>query len=102
MVDFLSDVSLLSQAISTGGAGTQMPRIIKSGYKALRLQNFFTTGHDEVKAWTFRKGLLAPQCAGIIHTDFEKGFICAEVYKFKDLKKSALNQGRGGGGSSLV
>ena len=79
-----------------------MPRIIKSGYKALRLQNFFTTGADEVKAWTFRKGLLAPQCAGIIHTDFEKGFICAEVYKFKDLKKSALNQGRGRGGSSLV
>ena len=88
--------------MSAGNAGTQMPRIIKSGYKALRLQNFFTTGHDEVKAWTFRKGLLAPQCAGIIHTDFEKGFICAEIYKFKDLKKSALNQGRGGGGSSLV
>lgn len=85
-------VAFEQQAISTGSAGTQMPRIIKSGYKALRLQNFFTTGHDEVKAWTFRKGLLAPQCAGIIHTDFEKGFICAEIYKFKDLKKNKLDE----------
>ena len=73
--------------------GSVIPRIIKAGFKALRLQNFFTTGLDEVKAWTFRQGLLAPQCAGIIHTDFEKGFICAEVYKFKDLKQRSWREG---------
>ena len=49
------------------------------GYKALQLQYFFTAGPDEVKAWTILKGTKAPQAAGRIHTDFEKGFIMAEV-----------------------
>ena len=51
------------------------------------LATFFTTGSDEVKAWTFKKGMKAPQCAGIIHTDFERGFIRAEVISYDDLVK---------------
>ena len=53
----------------------------------MNLIHFFTAGTDEVKCWTIRKGTLAPQAAGVIHTDFEKGFICAEVYKFEDYKE---------------
>ena len=59
-------------------------RLIKAAYALLNLQTFFTSGSDEVRAWTFVKGSKAPQCAGIIHTDFEKGFIRAEVIKFDD------------------
>jgi obg-like ATPase 1 len=63
-----------------------LPKIIKTGYSALNLIYFFTAGEKEVKCWTIRKGTLAPQAAGTIHTDFEKGFICAELMKFDDLK----------------
>ncbi len=59
-------------------------RLIKSIYHLLTLQTFITAGEMEVKAWTFRKGWKAPQCAGVIHTDFEKGFIRAEVIKYDD------------------
>ncbi len=59
-------------------------RLIKAIYRLLSLQTFITAGEMEVKAWTFRKGWKAPQCAGIIHTDFEKGFIRAEVIKYDD------------------
>ena len=59
-------------------------RLIKSAYKLLNLQTFLTAGPDEVRAWTFHKGWKAPQCAGVIHTDFEKGFIRAEVIKYND------------------
>uniref|UniRef100_H2MSX4 Obg-like ATPase 1 n=1 Tax=Oryzias latipes TaxID=8090 RepID=H2MSX4_ORYLA len=62
-------------------------KIIKTGYAALQLEYFFTTGPDEVRAWTIRKGTKAPQAAGKIHTDFEKGFIMAEVMKFQDFKE---------------
>jgi hypothetical protein len=55
------------------------------GYKTLQLQYFFTAGPDEVKAWTILKGTKAPQAAGRIHTDFEKGFIMAEVSVYKAL-----------------
>lgn len=54
-----------------------IPKIIKAGYHALDLIYFFTAGHDEVRCWTVRKYSKAPQAAGVIHTDFEKGFICA-------------------------
>ncbi|CAG2161695.1 unnamed protein product [Oppiella nova] len=64
-----------------------LDRIITTGYKALQLQYFFTAGKDEVKAWTIQKGTKAPQAAGRIHTDFEKGFIMAEVMKFEDFKE---------------
>ncbi|MBO4907018.1 MAG: redox-regulated ATPase YchF [Bacteroidaceae bacterium] len=59
-------------------------RLIKAIYSLLGLQTFITAGEMEVKAWTFRRGWKAPQCAGVIHTDFEKGFIRAEVIKYDD------------------
>jgi len=59
-------------------------RLIKTAYHLLDLQTYFTTGADESRAWTFTRGSKAPQCAGIIHTDFEKGFIRAEVIKYVD------------------
>ncbi len=59
-------------------------RLIKAIYHLLTLQTFITAGEMEVKAWTFRRGWKAPQCAGVIHTDFEKGFIRAEVIKYDD------------------
>lgn len=59
-------------------------RLIKSAYALLNLRTFLTAGSDEVRAWTFRDGWKAPQCAGVIHTDFEKGFIRAEVIKYED------------------
>lgn len=65
-----------------------LEKIIVQGYKALGLQYFFTAGPDEVKAWTIQKGTKAPQAAGRIHTDFEKGFIMAEVMKFEDFKEA--------------
>jgi len=65
-------------------AASQLEKIIVAGFKTLQLQYFFTCGPDEVKAWTVQTGTKAPQAAGRIHTDFEKGFIMAEVMKYKD------------------
>jgi hypothetical protein len=62
-------------------------RLIKKAYALLNLQTFITAGEMEVKAWTYKKGWKAPQCAGVIHTDFEKGFIRAEVIKYDDYIK---------------
>ena len=62
-------------------------KLIHAAYKLLNLVTFFTTGKDESRAWTFRKGMKAPQTAGIIHTDFERGFIRAEVIKYQDYVK---------------
>lgn len=59
-------------------------KLIRSAYNLLTLKTFFTVGPKEVKAWTFRQGYTAPQAAGVIHTDFEKGFIRAEVIKYDD------------------
>ena len=59
-------------------------RLIKKAYALLNLQTFITAGEMEVKAWTYHRGWKAPQCAGVIHTDFEKGFIRAEVIKYDD------------------
>jgi GTP-binding protein YchF len=61
-----------------------MNRLIKSAYKLLNLQTYLTAGPQEVRAWTFLQSWKAPQCAGVIHTDFEKGFIRAEVIKYND------------------
>ena len=72
---FLEDMGLKESGVT---------RLIKSAYKLLELETFFTTGADESRAWTYRKGMKAPQTAGIIHTDFEKGFIRAEVIKYDD------------------
>ncbi len=62
-----------------------LPRFVRSAYHLLGLRTFFTTGEDETRAWTFRAGSKAPQAAGRIHTDFERGFIRAEVISFREL-----------------
>ncbi|MBO7703764.1 MAG: redox-regulated ATPase YchF [Solobacterium sp.] len=62
-----------------------LDQIIHAAYHLLGLRTFFTVGEPENRAWTFREGMKAPQCAGIIHTDFEKGFIKAEVYSYEDI-----------------
>lgn len=64
-----------------------LDKLIKAAYSLLGLETYFTAGTDEVRAWTFKTGMKAPQCAGIIHTDFEKGFIKAEVMSYSDLKE---------------
>ncbi|MBO9594404.1 MAG: redox-regulated ATPase YchF [Niabella sp.] len=61
-----------------------LDRLIRSAYKLLGLNTYFTAGVQEVRAWTFHNGWKAPQCAGVIHTDFEKGFIKAEVIAYND------------------
>ena len=66
---------------------TVLPKIIKTAFTMIHLIYFFTAGPDEVKAWCIRKGYKAPQAAGTIHTDFERGFICAEVMAFETLKE---------------
>ncbi|KAI8989937.1 GTP-binding protein YchF [Pilobolus umbonatus] len=68
-------------------APSVLPRIIVMGYAALQLIYYFTGGPDEVRAWTIRKNTKAPGAAGVIHTDFERGFIMAEVMKYEDLKE---------------
>ena len=72
---FLSEIGLSESGVA---------RLIKAAYKLLDLQTYFTCGVQEVRAWTFLRGSKAPQCAGVIHTDFEKGFIRAEVIKYED------------------
>jgi hypothetical protein len=72
---FLNDIGLKESGVA---------KLIKSAYKLLNLKTFFTAGEKEVRAWTFPAGALAPQAAGVIHTDFEKGFIRAEVIKYED------------------
>ena len=66
---------------------SNLGKIILAGYQALDLIHYFTCGPDEVKCWTVRKGSKAPKAAGIIHTDFERGFISAEVMKYDDLNR---------------
>lgn len=64
-----------------------MERLLLAAYQLLRLQTYFTAGEKEVRAWTIPMGTLAPQAAGAIHTDFEKGFIKAEVIHYEDFIK---------------
>lgn len=72
---FLGEIGLTESGVA---------RLIKTAYKLLNLETYFTVGVQEVRAWTYLKGSKAPQCAGVIHTDFEKGFIRAEVIKYHD------------------
>ncbi|MBP5615375.1 MAG: redox-regulated ATPase YchF [Alphaproteobacteria bacterium] len=69
---------------SLGLNETGLSKIIKAGYELLGLQTYFTAGPKEVRAWTFLKGSKAPECAGIIHSDFERGFIRAETISYED------------------
>ena len=75
---FLQDMGIDSSGLD---------KLIQATYSLLGLKTFFTAGADEVRAWTFKVGMKAPECAGIIHTDFQKGFIKAEVMSFKDLEE---------------
>ncbi len=77
---------------AVGLAESGLNRLIRSGYRALGLRTFFTAGSDEDRAWTFHAGDKAPQAAGVIHTDFERGFIKAEVYHCDDLFTYASEQ----------
>ncbi len=70
-----------------------LDRVIRAGYQLLNLQTYFTAGVKEVRAWTIRVGATAPQAAGVIHTDFEKGFIRAEVIAFNDFISGKGEQG---------
>jgi hypothetical protein len=76
--EFLAELGLAESGLSA---------LIHAAYRLLGLRTFFTAGEDECRAWTFRAGDRAPQAAGVIHTDFEKGFIRAEVYAYDDLMK---------------
>lgn len=71
---------------------TGLNRLVRATYDLLDLATFFTVGDDEVRAWTFSEGIKAPQAAGIIHTDFQRGFIKAEVYSYDDLRKYGSEQ----------
>ncbi len=75
---FLDDLELEEAGVN---------RLVRSAYSLLNLQTYFTAGVKEVRAWTIKKGFTAPQAAGVIHTDFEKGFIRAEVIKYEDYVK---------------
>lgn len=81
------DPILKQKYLEDNKVSSALDKIILQGYKSLQLEYFFTAGADEVKAWTIMKGTKAPQAAGRIHTDFEKGFIMAEVMKYADFKE---------------
>lgn len=70
-----------------GASESGLDKLVKAAYRLLNLSTFFTCGTDECRAWTFVNGMTAPECAGIIHTDFQKGFIKAECYDFDVLKE---------------
>jgi GTP-binding protein YchF len=77
-LSFLSELGLVESGLSV---------LIRAAYRLLGLATFFTAGADECRAWTIRRGDTAPKAAGVIHTDFEKGFIKAEVYSFDDIAR---------------
>ncbi|MDN5350735.1 MAG: ribosome-binding ATPase [Bacteroidales bacterium] len=81
---FLSDAGLNEPGVN---------KLIRAAYKTLSLQAFFTAGPKEVKAWTIRKGMTAPQASGVIHSDLERGFIRAEVMKYDDFIQYKSEQG---------
>ncbi len=81
--EFLESVGLTESGLNP---------LIRAAYRTLGLRTFFTAGKDENRAWTFKEGSKAPECAGVIHSDFEKGFIKAEVYNLEDLFKYGSEQ----------
>jgi GTP-binding protein YchF len=83
-VDFLADMGLDEPGLN---------RVVRAGYQLLNLQTYFTAGVKEVRAWTIPQGATAPQSAGVIHTDFERGFIRAEVIAFDDFVRFKGEQG---------
>jgi GTP-binding protein YchF len=92
----IADMSDEDKAVFLADMGMSEPglnRVISAGYALLGLQTFFTAGPKEVRAWTIRRGSTAPQAAGVIHTDFERGFIRAEVIAYDDYVKHKGEQG---------
>lgn len=83
-VEFLASLNLTEPGLN---------RVIRAGYHLLHLQTYFTTGPKETRAWTIERGMTAPQAAGVIHTDFEKGFIRAEVTGYEDFIRCGGEQG---------
>jgi GTP-binding protein YchF len=92
----IADMSAEDKAVFLSDMGMTEPgldRVIHAGYALLGLQTYFTAGPKEVRAWTIRRGSTAPQAAGVIHTDFERGFIRAEVIAYDDFVKHKGEQG---------
>ena len=84
LIDFdASEASEYLQSLGISDSGVSL--LIRASYDLLGLASYFTAGEQEVRAWTFKKGMKAPECAGVIHTDFEHGFIKAEVVSYEDL-----------------
>jgi len=81
--EFLTDLGLSEAGLD---------RVVRAGYKLLNLSTYFTAGPQEVRAWTFPQGARAPQAAGVIHTDFERGFIKADVYHYDNLMTHKTEQ----------
>lgn len=81
------DDATRAETLKTDGVSSGMAKMISGAFHMVHLINFFTAGEDEVRAWTIRKGFKAPQAAGVIHTDFEKNFICAECMTYDVLKE---------------
>ena len=76
--EFLADMGMKESGLN---------RLVMAGYKLLGLINYFTVGVQETRAWTIKRGTTAPQAAGVIHTDFERGFLRAEVTAYKDFEE---------------
>jgi GTP-binding protein YchF len=92
----IADMTVEDKSVFLADMGMDEPglnRVISAGYALLGLQTFFTAGPKEVRAWTVRKGATAPQAAGVIHTDFERGFIRAEVIAYDDYIRHKGEQG---------
>jgi ribosome-binding ATPase YchF (GTP1/OBG family) len=92
----IADMSVEDKAVFLSDMGLAEPgldRVIHAGYALLGLQTFFTAGPKEVRAWTVRRGDTAAQAAGVIHTDFERGFIRAEVIAYDDYVACKGEQG---------
>jgi GTP-binding protein YchF len=98
----LSDADKKEFLADAGLAEPGLNRLIRTGYELLGLQTYFTAGVKEVRAWTIHKGDTAPQAAGVIHNDFERGFIRAEVISFDDFVKYKGEQGAKDAGKMRV
>jgi len=84
---FGNDEAARQKFLEESKTKSMIPKIITTGYAALDLIQYFTAGEVEVRAWTVKKGSTAPQAAGVIHSDFQKNFICAEQMRFEDFKE---------------
>jgi hypothetical protein len=89
----LADAERAEYLASLGLEEPGLNRVIREGHELLGLLDFFTAGPKEARAWTVRRGAKAPEAAGVIHTDFERGFICAEVIAFEDYARLGGEQG---------